>query len=1234
MQIINANFNIDDSFEKFFSNYKDEVGELFKNGNQILSERDYEILYSKLASKAQWKIMPCLHPDRFEDTNRNFANNNERKYFFRCFGIYLREAVMRYGKDLAGEKGFWADLNKGIQRDLNKTYRERNSEDRRKKGFWEDDTPQNELTQVKYYVYGQSRLAYIYSFFDNQFIKNIEQRNNGFQYMRHLIKMAICPINYNPLRSKYAEIVEDVNHLETRINTIEKNSLDIHPKMRSTLTGRINNYFKYLPHIRDLYQHTDPEQRNHFIKDYAHKFFNIENQDHYYIDWLREDLLGEQRYFSQHRNSGTQNNNSLNKTDYKFVISLNTINQSISISAPSDIDLDELFGKELGLEPWEEYQITDSDGETLLTIQNSQVIKGADKSLYNSNVLKLISKEKINISGVGFESRTIKNPWYSTSNPYFIFNVKGKFQKNSVKLGESFFLVLPQDEKIKQVEENYVKRQDNPSEQDKDGLSLYEINVGNVDFITITTIKNNHFRRNIYLSVYDPKYLRHYESEETNQATIFMVQRRTHKIGIGTITFSLSENVTNPIELASHFNAQYGNNGVIARVDTEPNHAKRLIISNETQGIVEIPETEFGITKIIPKISLLPQGTVFWIAKRKGEADFSAFLKCATDIPNLDRQHWITKDSIFQYNTNGEEWRNSGSPVSFVQNGFTIFSRTPYWNDAINHEVPYATDFFWGNNPFDDLMPVGAKWLFQWEECNRKFFVTTSTNNSISKCVESLELEGNYPDMDFGWTFENTEFLLALSKKEGEYKLPSRAPKIYEKTEEERSAWLENLITRDIPTLRDDAHNLSQRFGITYNGEVPNSWNDETDVKHAIGKKFFNENIASGFRNDLTDYKDEQKIKWIEDWLSVSDWDGLLKLLLEELNTRNDSLYKTLLDRTDEDKKSFIKNFSSREDVYSFVNKRHILNPLTNTVESLLRLNNLEDYRTEIYDRLFESDPVQLVNNFDSIFNAIAIEIKKEQFKKIWQNICPAEHNKDLSDFIYFPEELKTACNVKLKQFAQRLLDWIEPIYKVLQSTKYLNFYIPQNFSRISDRINKEEDISTLANRYAIGIQECIKYFSDSEIQIELSQIPSFFNITESSFKFSNVQENHNFDFNDACKNRIKQYIQEQNKAQIIENLHEQVQQILANKPGYFEQITEEMYKDYINKKNKDIDIYAFLEFVNFQNDKIFQKENIIWKNNCLAYFSKANRPTIPGECLSMTAQEMRDYISKKYLNK
>ena len=238
----------------------------------------------------------------------------------------------------------------------------------------------------------------------------------------------------------------------------------------------------------------------------------------------------------------------------------------------------------------------------------------------------------------------------------------------------------------------------------------------------------------------------------------------------------------------------------------------------------------------------------------------------------------------------------------------------------------------------------------------------------------------------------------------------------------------------------------------------------------------------------------------------------------------------------------------------------------------------------------------------------------------------------DLSEFVYFPEELKTASNVILEQFAKRLLDWIDPIYNVLQSTEYLNFYIPQNFNKLSDRI-KKEDISTLANRYAIGIQECIKYFSDLEIQIELSKIPSFFNITDSSFKFSNVQNNHNFDFNDACKNRIKQYIQEQNKAQIIENLHEQVQQILANKPGYFEQITEEMYKDYINQDDEDYDIYRFLKFVN-AHSKIFQNENTTWKNNCIPYFPPKCTPPIPGRCLLMNAKEIRDYISKKYLHK
>ncbi len=1236
MQIIYTHFDAEENFETFFSKYKDEVGFLFQSGNQILSEADYTSLYCKLSNTAEWSVPPRLNPYSFDQVNRignTFKNENEKKFFYRCFGIYLREAVMRYGKDLAGENGFWEQLNKGIRQDLNDAYKKRNQEERRKMGFWEDETPQVELTNRSYHVAGKSRLAYIFSFFEDPAIKNIEYRDNGYQYMRHLIRLAICPINYNPLRSKYFEFFEKDKRVEILINSIEKNSLDIHPKMRATLTGRINNYFKYLPHIRDLYQHTSPEKRNHFIADNAYKFFNLENQNHYFIEWLRQDLQGEQKYIQQIRRQSAQQNGQQLYEDYKFVVSFNTINQSINITAPSDLNLDELFGKELGLEPWEEYQITNAAGENLLTIQNSQVIKGQDKDLYNAQIFKLLSEEKININGGGLNTSTIKNPWYTTSNPYFIFDKRGKRQKNSVKLSESFFLILPHDEQIiyiKQAEGNHVEQLEDTSYQKKDGLSLYEINVGTADTITITTT-NGHLSRNIYLSVYDPRYIRHYENEEASQATIFMVQRRTHKIGIGTIAFSLPDDTANPIGWVNNFNASHQHDGISAHIDVDINRAPRLIISNETQHIIEIPEYKFSDTKKIPKISLLPQGTVFWTARRKGNANFSAFLKCPNNICNLDRQRWIQEGAIFQYNINGDEWIDSGSPVSFIQNGFTILTRTPYWNDAINHEIPYADEFFWGNNPFDDLMPLGAKWLFQWEECNRKFCVTTSTNNSISKCVESLDLEGNYPDMSFGWTFENTEFLLSLSKEEGKYKLPSRAPEIYEKSDFERSTWLENLITRDVIALKNYARNLSQRFGMDYNGDISDNWNDETDVKHSIGKKFFNRHIASGFRNDLIDYCDEQRFEWIENWLSVSDWDGLLKILLRELNTRNDCLYNTLSNGDDEYRISFIKNFCSQEDVYSFVNKRHILTPLTNKVETQIRLSNLQEYKSEIYRKLSESNPEQLVNNFDNIFNSIVLEIKKEPYKKTWQSLCAAEQRNNLTEFIYFPEDLKTASNTTLEQFAKKLFAWIKPIFNVIQDTEHLNIFIPGSFNRISNRLT-EEDISLLAGRYAAGIQECKKDFSKSGIEISLSQIPSIFNITDSSFSIT-VQSNHNFDYTDACKSRVQRFIQQQNNAYKLSNLRQQVQQALQNKPDRFEQITEEMYMRYIDNEGNCSDIFSFLEFVNKTAPAIFQNENRSWKNNCLAYVKGNPKPATPGKCLLMNSDEIREF-TKEFFRK
>lgn len=1244
MQIIYANFDPKENFEAFFSKYKDEVGNLFQNGNQILSETDYTTLYCKLANVAQWSLSLALHPYSFEQTNRKnncFANENEKKYFYRCFGIYLREATMRYGKDLAGESAFWTELNEGIQQDLNDAYKKINSEERRKKGFWEDASPQDELTKNQYYVDGKSRLAYIFSFFENPAIRNIEKKDNRNQYMRHLIRMAICPINYNPLRSRYSEFFEKNKHVEILVNSIEKSTLDIHPKIRATLTGRINNFFRYLPHIRNLYQSTNPAQRNDFITDNAYKFFNLENQNHYYIDWLRQDLHGEQKFIQQNQRQSTPQNGQQLYEDYKFIVSFNTINQSINITAPSDLNLDELFGKELGLEPWEEYQITNAGGESLLTIQNSQVVKGPNKDLYNAQVLKLLSEEKINISGGGLNANTIKNPWYITSNPYFIFDKKGKLQKHSVKLSEPFFLVLPQGEKIvfvQQVEGVQVEQQNDFTNLGINGPSLYVINVGTADSIIIKTEKNN-FTRRICLSVYDPTYLRHYESEEASQATIFMVQRRTHKIGIGTIAFSLPDDTANPIGWVNNFNASHQHNGISAHIDVDINRAPRLIISNEAQCIMEIPECKFSDTKIIPQISLLPQGTIFWTARRKGDANFSAFLKCPNGIRNLDRERWIHEGTIFQYNINGNEWIDSGRLVSFIQNGFTILTRTTYWNDAINHVIPYAEEFFWGNNPFDDLMPAGAKWLFKWEECNYKFQVTTSTNNSISKCTESLFFDSKkgkilYPDMSFGWTFENTDFLLSLSKKEGKYAPPSRAPEIYKKSDFERSTWLENLITRDVIALKNYARNLSQRFGIDYNGDISDNWNDETDVKHAIGKKFFDKHIADGCRKDLINYQDEQKFEWIENWLSVSDWDGLLKILLRELNTRNDSLYKTLSSGTDEYRSSFIKNFSSREDVYDFVNNRYIPDPLKNKADDLIRLNSLQEYKSEIYHKLSESNLEQLANNFDNTFNAIAIEFKKEQYKKIWQSLCAAEQRDNLAEFIYFPEELKNASNITLEQFAKKVLTWIEPLFNIIQNIDFLESYIPQNFNRISNKLS-ENDISLLANRYATGIQECIKDLSDSGIEFDHTLVSSFFNITEGSFSIT-AQNNHNFDYSETIKGKTQKYIQEQKNAPILANLRQQVQQALENKTGYFEQITEEMFENYVNNGGDCNDIFAFLEFVNKTAPTIFQKEKTTWKNNCLGFgVPKDQAPPVPGKCLLMKdSSEIRAFMREFFIKK
>lgn len=1223
MQIIYTNFTENDSFEEMFSKYKDEVGELFQNGNQILDNADYKILYRRLANIAQWSIRPQLKPySSIVEFERNLKNETkEHKFFFRCFGIYLREAVMRYGADLAGESNFWANVNQGITDDLNEAFNYRNKDVpyklyRQKKGFWDAFlSPEKELRD-KYS--DKSLFEYIFSFFDNPTIKNVEKNANGVQYMHHLLKLAVCPLNYNPLRSRYNDILDNVNNIPIFINACEKNSLSYHPNMKKILTGRILNYFKFLPRIRELYRHSNNLDN---IRNNIRNFFHIESDKHYYIDWFLQDI--------KHKTWQIQNKPPQDKTDvsdYKFVVSYNTINNSINVSAPSDIDLDRLFGEDLGLEPWAEYQIeSGSNNEFLFKIENTQILKGENKDSYNSNIFKLYKEEYINIIGDDVQYTHIKNPWYQASTPHFIFDHKGVFQKNSIFIQEKNYLILPQGTEISSliILDGFKKHNiDVPQPQEKNGLSLYEVLINDDGDNLIIELSSDKKRITpIELSIFDPRYLHLYESEDSIQATKFMAQQRTQKVGIGSITFThLPEDIDHN-QAIQKLKSVYNNSNLFIDLDANIKHAPRLVLSNKSNQIIELPQENYSENKIIPSLVLLPKNVCIWQANTENHKDFSVFLKSDSTITNLDSKRWIVDGNKYRYNRNGSDWENAGSPISFTQNGLSVFSKSPYWIELINYDnhFIYANDFFWGNNPFDDLMPPNAQWHFEWEECNRKFSITVPTNNSISKCLECFQIENNFPDMKFGWKFENTQYILDLHAKENNYHLPQRDPSVYDCNNEERSLWLKNLLSKDINALKNYAQNISARFGIETEISI-NNCNTIEDVKYKVGTKYI-QFISNEIREDLANINEEQKKSWIDNWLSVSDWDGLLKILLDRLQSKEDRLYKTISEYNQDQQTKLIKKFCSEKDIECFVSNRFFTRIFGEAFNAMLKRYNLVQFRTEIEAMLINNySKAQLCQDFDNIFGQIALEFRNKSFKKFFDQLCKENNCTEMSLLNYFPNELANAGIEVQNSFATNLFAWCKPLFDLFHDVKIISLYIPECFPKVANKLRKD-DISLLSQKFVIGLQQCIRSMEALQYSIEHSEIASLFNITEQSFNIT-PQNNHNFDFSEKIKNKFLQI-----------SLKHSVHKALVNKLNLFEKIPQSYYSDYIKNTEINDDVYHFLEFVNQQNAEIFRTENQKWRIECFGLgMKKEDIPPTPGECLLFkTNLEFREYAKKLF---
>lgn len=883
MEQISAGFSPNDDVKVLFIKYKDAFGYLFKDGNKYLCDQDYERLYRILAGVAEWD---CAELESgtyiYERTIRNLrlpAGAQRVKFFFRAFGIYLREATYRYAHDFTQDGAIWANLTEGILKDLNDAFKknERNQhhvrESNRGNTFWSNHGRciREELTSGG----DGSLLRVIFRNFDDDFCKILEdnQGGNDHVYVKHLIKIAGCPLNFNPV-SDYRELRNrrSRNALEDYVNELPRSTLEYAPKLRENLTSRICDFFDFLGDLRT----TDLQVARHELAMWSGFACN----NHYFQNWLQEELRQNQMFgILRSESARSQRQNFLNTT---FLVSYNMLNRKVSVSCPDSGYICHILRKS-GLEPRSSYVVFADpafhEESVLFEIGpyghiNARQTLGEDR--FNRIIFKLFSCSEIQIR----ERRTdneldarcvvIPNPWIQKVS---MFNHIGR-PTNSIERGYESFLILPPDENV--VGPDGIELECALVQDAVGGMNVYRIMTNeSTEKLVITTNL-----RTLCYDVQDPHYLHLYQDKK-DRKDVFVHQRPHFKFGIGNVQFSHLGNFRyQDIAMPAGCGMDYSNDTC------------RLTISNNTNEIRLIQETVVD-GKILPKTVILPSGWNFWMAKENNH--FYAYLKTAMGAV-LPHQYWNPLgDNIYQYIVDDyDEWKNKGYPIYFLSNDDVHFDAwCPYFNKDTIHNNWRNSQFFLGANPFDDVIPKGGKYYFSWCERGNQFEAEVDYDDkSLRQCLKSFGLWGNLPEITFGWSYEGTKFAEVFAASEN-YHEPERPSNVYGMDDSGRATWLSHLlVTHPNSVIEKFKNRFSSELRNDIEKKICCGWfrDDENNdgLVQMLQSQYFVIDVLK-FRKDLCDITDANRCQWIQEWTNLTDerHAELVSFLQEQLLNNN-----------------------------------------------------------------------------------------------------------------------------------------------------------------------------------------------------------------------------------------------------------------------------------------------------------------------------------------------------------
>lgn len=816
-------FNSEQSFEDIFYSYLNNVSVkdgLFSYEDEFLEDDDYYTLFERIVSETQ-------RFRKYSELRERHHSSTFLKSFHRCFGIYLREATLRYATSFS-EDGLWRPLNEGVLYDF--------CQIRKHTNFWNQGN-RDLRTILTGAVDSDNGHNFFYAIFNSFHSENIRYtRNQGNEYTKHLLKLAVLPRKYNPVASHFDEVFEAYrsNSIDRYLKEKNIQGLNIHPRTRERLAAKIRNFFIIVDEAKQDGIELNDIQSN-IITDFK--------------DWLTKPFNNKQNDDKSLAAANSEYVRESSQVKYRLILG----NQNIfQYHIPPILSLRGLFPDIQNLRNTSRIEIKDNDGY-LFTIDNSYADIEDNNSDKNRTISRLIGDSNITVE---YKEKyyNVPNPWYM-GNRWHILNEEG-LKTDIWNCDQNIYLVIPDTDSISTCE---MKSDNNASPTNyslnettstNSGMNVYKIeknnDAANFDKLCITT--KNGLR--IIIEIESPSYV--HLCHKFDGCPQFIAQKNKHKIAIGRIEFShLDELDTNPVKV--EYEKDYC-------VEVKKEYG-RLIITNKSTSVIELPEKNFGRT-IIPAVTLLPEGTDVWIAHAEDQNSFRGYLQGTID--NLSHDWNDSNIGLLKQSpsANIEQGHDSICSIRFAENGESFNLISPYLKANLNMPLGktlYSRDIARNNNPFDGFIPNEASYYFKWTECERVLEATIPLYYKISvyHCYEKLGING--AECTFGWAYEGTRFCYSFKQNPDYTGCVSRPENFYDYSKEELKAYFEKLlgIVKEIPDTDPRPGKKTNRNPLEIVEVEPTKLGDCVYYLYKAWEGFYKERLTQDAFVELEEYVKE-----------------------------------------------------------------------------------------------------------------------------------------------------------------------------------------------------------------------------------------------------------------------------------------------------------------------------------------------------------------------------------------